>query len=76
VFGLKNVPANLSPNQRQPWMAFGPVGTGQIDFKKVFDAAGVAGLKHFAVEQDNAASWGDSLAAARVSYQNLLTVLG
>jgi len=36
---------------------------------------GIAGLKHFVIEQDNAASWGDSLAAARVSYQNMRTVL-
>jgi sugar phosphate isomerase/epimerase len=71
VFGLKTVNPKLSPNQRQGSMAFGPVGTGHIDYKKVFAGAGTAGLKHFAVEQDNAAVWGDSLAAARVSYQNL-----
>jgi sugar phosphate isomerase/epimerase len=75
VFGLKTVNPELSPNQRQSSMAFGPVGTGHIDFKKVFSGAGIAGLKHFAIEQDNAAVWGDSLAAARVSYQNLQTIL-
>jgi hypothetical protein len=42
-------------------MALCPVGTGHIDFKLVFAQASLAGLKHFAVEQDNAA-WGDSLA--------------
>jgi hypothetical protein len=31
----------------------------------------MAGLKHFVVEQDN----GDSLAAARLSYENLMAVL-
>jgi hypothetical protein len=41
----------------------------------VFASAAVAGLKHFAVEHDNAAAWGDSLAAARVSYQNLAKML-
>jgi sugar phosphate isomerase/epimerase len=75
VFGLKTVDPKLSPNERQSSMAFGPVGTGQIDYKKVFAHAATAGLKHFAVEQDNAAVWGDSLAAARVSYQNLVAIL-
>jgi hypothetical protein len=41
----------------------------------VFAHAGLAGLKHFVIEQDNAANWGDSLAAARVSYQSMRTVL-
>ncbi len=35
----------------------------------------VAGLKHFCLEQDNAASWGDSLAAARISVRNLQAML-
>jgi len=56
-------------------MAFAPVGAGQIDFKAVFANASVAGLKHFAVEHDNAAAWGDSLAAARASYRNLERIL-
>ena len=75
VFGLKTVNPKLSPNERQSSLAFGPVGTGQIDYKRVFTGAGMAGLKHFAVEQDNAAVWGDSLAAARVSFQNLQAVI-
>jgi hypothetical protein len=41
----------------------------------VFANAAVAGLKHFAIEHDSAAAWGDSLAAARVSYRNLARVL-
>jgi sugar phosphate isomerase/epimerase len=75
VFGIKTVDPKLSPNQRVNSMAFAPVGVGQIDYKKVFDHAGMAGLKHFFVEQDNAASFGDSLAAARVSFENLSKVL-
>ena len=75
VFGIKTVDPKLSPNQRVNNMAFAPVGVGQIDYKKVFSYAGMAGLKHFFVEQDNAASFGDSLAAARVSFENLNTVL-
>jgi hypothetical protein len=53
-----------------------PVGTGHIDFAPVFAQAAVAALKHFVIEQDNAPAWGDSLAAARVSYQNLAAMLG
>ena len=49
--------------------------TGGIDFKPAFAQASLAGLKHFVIEQDNAAAWGDSLAAARVSFQNLKEML-
>jgi sugar phosphate isomerase/epimerase len=75
VFGLKTVNPSLGPNARVSSMAFTPVGAGQIDFKPVFANAALAGLKHFALEHDNAASWGDSLAAARVSYQNIAKML-
>jgi sugar phosphate isomerase/epimerase len=75
VFGLKTVNAALGPNARVSSMALVPVGTGHIEFKPVFAQAELAGLKHFAVEQDNAAAWGDSLAAARVSYRNLAEML-
>ena len=75
VFGLATVNRSLGPNARVSSMALVPVGTGQIDFKPLFAQAQLAGLKHFAIEQDNAAAWGDSLAAARVSYHNLAGVL-
>jgi sugar phosphate isomerase/epimerase len=75
VFGLKTVNPTLSPHQRTSSMAFGPVGSGQIDFRKVFANARLAGLQHFCVEQDNAASFGDSLAAARVSYEGIAAIL-
>jgi sugar phosphate isomerase/epimerase len=75
VFGLKTVNPSLSPNARVSSMALCPVGTGHIDFKPVFAQASLAGLKHFVIEQDNAAAWGDSLAAARVSYTNLAAML-
>jgi sugar phosphate isomerase/epimerase len=75
VFGLKTVNPALGPNARVSSVALVPVGTGHIDFKPVFAQAQLAGLKHFAIEQDNAAAWGDSLAAARVSYQNLTEIL-
>jgi sugar phosphate isomerase/epimerase len=75
VFGLKTVNPSLGPNARTSSMAFTPVGTGQIDFKRVFANATLAGLRHFALEHDNAAAWGDSLAAARVSYQSFARIL-
>jgi sugar phosphate isomerase/epimerase len=75
VVGLKTVNPSLGPNARVRSMALVPVGTGHIDFKPVFAQASVAGLKHFVIEQDNAAAWGDSLAAARVSFQNLAAML-
>jgi sugar phosphate isomerase/epimerase len=75
VFGLKTVNPSLGPNARVSSMAICPVGTGHIDFTPIFAQASFAGLKHFVVEQDNAAAWGDSLAAARVSYENLAQTL-
>jgi sugar phosphate isomerase/epimerase len=52
-----------------------PVGTGDIDYGTIFKHAATAGLKHFAVEQDSAADWGDSIAAARVSFEHLKAML-
>ena len=75
VVGIKTVNRSLSPNARVSSMAFVPLGAGQMDYKPIFANAKLAGLKHFCVEQDNAASWGDSLAAARVSCRNLLSFL-
>ncbi len=75
VFGLRTVNSSLGPNARVSSMALVPVGTGHIDFKPAFASATLAGLKHFLVEQDNAAAWGDSLAAARVSYRNMVRIL-
>jgi sugar phosphate isomerase/epimerase len=52
-----------------------PVGLGEIDYKTIFKNADLAGMKHYCVEQDNAAESGDALAAARTSYQNLIRML-
>jgi hypothetical protein len=46
-----------------------------LDYSQYFANAKLAGLKHFCVEQDNAASWDSSPAAARLSCQNLLSIL-
>ncbi|MGH9688795.1 MAG: sugar phosphate isomerase/epimerase family protein [Candidatus Acidiferrales bacterium] len=52
-----------------------PVAEGEIDYQNIFKYAGLAGMKHFAIEQDSAADWGDSMAAARVSFQHLRAML-
>jgi sugar phosphate isomerase/epimerase len=52
-----------------------PVGTGEVDYKTIFKYAELAGMKHYCVEQDNAAESGDAIASARTSYQNLVRIL-
>lgn len=52
-----------------------PVGEGEINYGNIFKYAGLAGMKHFAIEQDSAADWGDSIAAARVSFEHLRSTL-
>jgi sugar phosphate isomerase/epimerase len=52
-----------------------PIGQGDLDYKQIFETAQVAGLKHFCVELDCGACWGDSMAASRVSYQYLKKIL-
>lgn len=77
AFGIKNADANpaATPNQRRQFTYSVPAGLGEVDFKAIFAGAGTAGLKYFFVLQDNAAAWGDSMAVARVSWQNLTKVL-
>jgi sugar phosphate isomerase/epimerase len=73
--GIKLMTAQMTQADRMRASMLVPVGQGEVDYKSIFAAAGQAGLKHFCIEQDNAADWGDSVAAARVSYQNLLKLL-
>jgi len=77
AFGIKNADANptATPNQRRQYTYSVPVGLGEVDFKTIFAGAETAGLKHFFVLQDNATAWGDSMAVARVSWQNLTKIL-
>ena len=67
-------PAPEAPTGR-PRPTFTPIGQGMIDYKPIFSNAKLAGLKHFVIEQDNAADSGDSLASARAGYQGLIKVL-
>jgi sugar phosphate isomerase/epimerase len=49
--------------------SFAEVGTGSIDFKKIFDARKIAGLEHFFVEQDVAKR--PALEAIDISFKNV-----
>lgn len=49
-----------------------PVGDGIIDFKRIFDNADVAGMKHFFVEHDMPA---DPYASITTSYKNLQKIM-
>jgi sugar phosphate isomerase/epimerase len=73
--GIKAMSPAMTQGQRQQTADLVPVGQGEIDYKSIFAAASVAGLKHFCIEQDNASQWGDSVAAAHVSFSGLVRVL-
>jgi sugar phosphate isomerase/epimerase len=75
VAGLKTLPPPPDQGGRMAEARLVPVGNGEIDYGEIFKHADLAGMKHFAIEQDSAADWGDSLAAARVSYEHLRATL-
>ena len=72
---LKSLPPTSDQGGRMVEARLVPVGLGDIDYGEIFKYASVAGMKHFAVEQDTAADWGDSIAAARVSYEHMRSIL-
>ncbi len=74
--GIKLMNADMNEAERMRAATLVPVGEGEVDYKTIFANAGLAGMKHYCVEQDNAADWGDSVAAARVSYRNIVKMLG
>ena len=43
---------HIKDMEKTPERAFAPVGTGSIDFQRLFDAKKTAGLTHYFVEQD------------------------
>lgn len=73
--GIKAMSPSLTQGQRQQAADLVPVGQGEVDYKSIFAAASQAGMKHFCIEQDNASQWGDSVAAARVSFNGLVRLL-
>lgn len=50
-----------------------PVGAGTIDYKRIFDAASTAGMKHFFVEHDMPK---DAYESITTSFKNLSKMLG
>jgi sugar phosphate isomerase/epimerase len=72
---LKCLPPVTDESARLREARLVPVGEGDVNYKRIFKYAGLAGMKHFAIEQDSAAAWGDSVAAARVSYEHLRAML-
>jgi sugar phosphate isomerase/epimerase len=50
------------------WGGMTEAGAGRLDFRAVFAAGELAGLRHYFVEHDHS---GDPLASARASYRYL-----
>jgi sugar phosphate isomerase/epimerase len=73
--GIKDIDPKLTPNERRPKTKLVPVGQGEIDYKTIFAHADQAGMKHYCIEQDNAAESGDSMATATSSYDGLRKLL-
>jgi len=73
--GLRSMTPQMSLSDRRRSSYFVPAGLGQVDLPEIFANASMAGLKHISIEQDNAATWGDSLAAARVNYNNVMKLI-
>ena len=51
------------------------VGSGDIDFRRIFAAASTSGMRHFFVENDSAPTTASSLADIETSYKNLRQML-
>jgi sugar phosphate isomerase/epimerase len=65
---IKDLKPGYPPTtEHSPPEAFTEVGTGVIDWKRIFKAARAGGMQHFYVEQDH--SDRDSLESARMSYE-------
>jgi sugar phosphate isomerase/epimerase len=73
--GIKGLDPKLNQRERMRAVTLVPVAEGEVDYRPIFANAELAGMKHFCIEQDNAADWGDSMAAARVSFERLTKIL-
>lgn len=72
---IKYLPIQTSMADRMRAAYLVPVGQGQVDYKAIFAQASQAGMKHFCIEQDNASAWGDSVLAAKISFDGLKKIL-
>jgi sugar phosphate isomerase/epimerase len=73
--GLAALQGLTNQGERQRAAKIVPVGQGEIDYKPIFARAAEAGLQHFFVEQDTAPNSGDSIAAARTSFETIRKTL-
>jgi sugar phosphate isomerase/epimerase len=72
----KELDPKMTPSQRMRHAKITAIGEGDIDYKHVFAHAGLAGLKHFVIEQDTAGQDGrDAIADCKIAYDNLLKIL-
>ncbi|MEJ2006147.1 MAG: sugar phosphate isomerase/epimerase [Cyclobacteriaceae bacterium] len=55
---------------------FAPVGTGSIDFERIFDKKKLAGMKYYFVEQDRTFDGQQPLEAIRISHDALEEIKG
>lgn len=73
--GLAALGGLTNQGERQRAAKIVPVGQGEIDYRPIFARASQAGLQHFFVEQDTAPNSGDSIAAARTSFEAIRKTL-
>lgn len=72
----KHADPKLKPTDRARASQIVTMGEGDIDYKKVFAKAKLAGMKHFVIEQDTAGQGGrDALEDCRIACQNLRKIL-
>lgn len=72
----KQADPKLKPTERARASRIVTMGEGDIDYKKVFAKARLAGMKHFVIEQDTAGEGGrDALEDCRIACQNLRQIL-
>jgi len=73
--GLAALSGMTAQGERQRAAKIVPVGQGEIDYRPIFAHAAEAGLQHFFVEQDTAPNSGDSIVAARTSFEAIKRTL-
>lgn len=73
--GLAALNGLTNQGERQRAAKIVPVGQGDIDYRPIFAHASQAGLQHFFVEQDTAPNSGDSIAAAKTSFEAIRKTL-
>jgi sugar phosphate isomerase/epimerase len=73
--GLAALASLTNQGERQRAAKIVPVGQGEIDYAPIFARAATSGMQHFFVEQDTAPNSGDSLAAAKTSFDAIRKTL-